>query len=69
MIDCEVKLTMAKSKRGFASMNPSKQREIARKGGLSGGPGRGWKGNRDGHARAGKLGGLARRNKSRAIAV
>ncbi len=55
---------MAKSKRGFASMDPEKQREIARKGGRSGGEGRGWRGDKEGHARAGRLGGLAKKHKS-----
>ena len=38
-------------------MDPQKQIEIARKGGQSGGPGRGWRGDSAGHARAGRLGG------------
>jgi hypothetical protein len=40
--------------RGFASMSSKKRRAIARLGGLSGGKGRGWYGDPEGHARAGR---------------
>jgi general stress protein YciG len=54
---------MSIKKRGFASMSKKRRIEIARLGGKSGGPGRGWKGNSEGHSKAGKIGGRARAKK------
>jgi len=48
------------NKRGFASMSPEKKREIAAKGGRAGSEGKGWHGDSEGHAKAGREGGKSR---------
>lgn len=50
------------SKRGFAAMDPRKQREIARKGGQAGSEGKGWHGDSAAHAAAGRKGGARGRS-------
>lgn len=58
-------MTDGKSKRGFASMDPEKQRELARKGGASVAPqNRSFAQNRDLAASAGRKGGQASQKKA-----
>jgi len=45
------------SKRGLASADQKTRVEVARKGGRSGSEGKGWHGDSEGHARAGREGG------------
>lgn len=48
-----------RSRRGFAAMSKEERVAAARKGGTSGSEGKGWHGDSEGHARAGRKGGLA----------